>query len=146
MNISIDVGGSRGVVELWNDAPGSVQALLASLPISTEFRHCRWSGDACFADVADGPLCELDGSEVSVVSIYPGTLVVRVPEKAAPAAELLLAYGDAEHRWPTGPKLVALLGEIAEGRAAIFDELRKTAVSGPVALRLSREIADEHEA
>jgi hypothetical protein len=141
MNISITVGGSRGVVELWDDAPRSVQALLDGLPIATELRQCRWSGDACFADVEDGPLAELDGAEVSVVSIYPGTLVLRVAEEVAPAAELLLGYGDAEHRWPTGPKLVALLGEITEGRKEILDELRNTAVSGPVALRLSREAA-----
>jgi hypothetical protein len=142
MNISIAVGGSRGVVELWDDAPRSVHALLESLPITAELRHCRWSGDACFADVEEGPLAELDGSEVSVISIYPGTVVVRVAEEAAPSAELLVGYGDAEHRWPTGPKLVALLGEITDGRKEIFDELRKTAVAGPVTMRLSREAAE----
>lgn len=136
MEIAIEVGTATGVIRLWDLAPRAVAALQAELPITSRIQHCRWSGDACFADLG-GTLDDLDTSEATVVSIYPGTLALRAAEDPAPTAEILLAYGAAEHRWPTGPKPVTPLGEMISGTDAVFEVLRGTATGGPQVLRLT---------
>lgn len=137
MELELTVNGVSGTVRLWPaDAPRTVAALVASLPLEAKLKQCRWSGDACFTVFANGPVCELGEIEAPAVTIYPGTLVVRHAEPAAPHAELLVGYGSAEHRWPDGPKPVTPVGEITAGRDELFGQMRAVAATGPVTLTL----------
>lgn len=137
MELELTVNGVSGTVRLWPaGAPRTVAALVASLPFESRLEQCRWSGDACFTVFAEGSVCELGGVEAPAVTIYPGTLVVRPAEPAAPHAELLIGYGAAEHRWPDGPKPVTPVGEITTGRDQLFGQLRAVAAAGPASLVL----------
>jgi hypothetical protein len=138
MDLELSLNGTVGTVRLWPDlAPKTVAALVANLPLETKFKQCRWSGDACFTDFhAGGPLSEIDKLELPVVSIYPGAVTVRLGEPGAEEPELLIGYGTAEHRWPTGPKPVVPVGEITEGREALFAIMRSIAEEGPADITL----------
>lgn len=137
MELELTVNGVSGTVRLWPaHAPDTVDALIKSLPLETKLKQCRWSGDACFTEFDHGPICEIDKLELPVVTIYPGTVVIRLAEAASPHAELLMGYASAEHRWPNGPKPVTPVGEINAGREALFDQMRAIAVNGPVPVTL----------
>jgi hypothetical protein len=138
MDLELTLNGAKGTVRLWQDvAPKTVAAMVANLPLEAKFNQCRWSGDACFTDFhAGGPLSDIDQLELPVVSIYPGTVTVRLGEPGAEAPELLIGYGIAEHRWPTGPKPVVPVGEITEGREELFAVMRSIAANGPADITL----------
>lgn len=105
-------------------APKSTEALLQALPIQTRLRHGKLSGEACFLDIDSGPLLQLPGDpELSVTSIYKGYLVLTVhPDMGH--AELLISYGLAEYRWPTGRRYVTPVGKTENGDA-LFEVLRR---------------------
>ncbi len=136
-SIEVTVAGASARVTLWDDlAPKTVAALLESLPLELPLQHCKWSGSACFADVSGGAMAALGALESPVVSIYPGVLAVRPPTPGAPGAELLIAYGDAEYRWPDGRRQVTPVGELEPGARALLDALAATAVKGRTTIRL----------
>jgi hypothetical protein len=137
MELELTVNGIAGTVRLWpHTAPDTVAALVASLPLESELKQCRWSGDASFTDLPSGPITGVERLEAPAVTIYPGTLVVRLAEPASPHAELLIGYGSAEHRWPDGPKPVTPVGEICSQRAELFREMRAIAMTGPAPVTL----------
>jgi hypothetical protein len=136
-SIEVTVAGASARAVLWDDlAPRTVAALLESLPLELPLQHCKWSGSACFADVSGGAMTALGALESPVVSIYPGVLAVRPPAAGAPGAELLIAYGDAEYRWPDGRRQVTPVGELEPGARALLDALAATAVKGRTTIRL----------
>jgi len=137
VELDLSVNGVSGTVRLWPAiAPNTVDALIKSLPLETQLRQCRWSGDACFTSFDNGPISEIENLEHPVVTIYPGTIAVRLAEDISPHAELLVGYGSAEHRWPDGPKPVTPVGEISEGIEALLDQMRDIAANGPVPMTL----------
>jgi hypothetical protein len=139
LELAIDDVSAR--IVLWRHlAPKAVEALLASLPIETPLHHCKWSGEACFAEIASGPLTALADLECPVTSIYPGTLVVRPPDAATSNAELLIAYGDAEYRWPTSRMYVTPVGRLADDGGRLFTVLSEMASSGDRRVRLAPEM------
>ena len=108
--IELRIGGIMARAALWEElAPKTVAALIEAMPIEAPLLHCKWSGRAVFASVA---IAGLAGLELPVTSIYPGVLVIRPPEPGASAAELLIAYGDAEFRWPDGWRYVTPFAEL----------------------------------
>lgn len=136
-SIELTVSGASARAVLWDDlAPKTVAALLESLPLEIALQHCKWSGSACFADVSAGPIAAVGALESPVVSIYPGVLAVRPPVTGAPGAELLIAYGDAEYRWPDGRRQVTPVGELEPGGRALLDALAATAVKGRTTIHL----------
>jgi hypothetical protein len=136
-SIELTVSGASARATLWDDlAPKTVAALLESLPLEVPLQHCKWSGSACFADVSKGVIAAVSGLESPVVSIYPGVLAVRPAAPGAPGAELLIAYGDAEYRWPDGRRQVTPVGELEPGARAVLDALAATAVNGRTTIRL----------
>jgi len=136
-SIELTVSGTSARVVLWDDlAPKTVAALLESLPLEIPLQHCKWSGSACFADVSKGAIAGVSGLESPVVSIYPGVLAVRPPAPGAPGAELLIAYGDAEYRWPDGRRQVTPVGELEPGARTVLDALAATAAKGRTTIRL----------
>jgi len=125
-------------IRLWPDlAPKTVEALLGSLPVDTELRHCKWSGDACFAELDRGPIMSVTAFESAVTSIYPGTLVVRPQNALAPTAEMLLSYGDAEYRWPTDRMSVTPVGEVQGDTTRLFAIMARTATTGSTRVRIT---------
>ncbi|HYM51055.1 MAG TPA: DUF3830 family protein [Candidatus Limnocylindrales bacterium] len=137
-SLELEVDGVTARFALRDDlAPQTVRALVASLPVETTLRHCRWSGDACFAEIARGPILEISALESGVTSIYPGTLVLRPANAIAPTAEILIAYGDAEYRWPTSRMYVTPVGEVQGDPSALFKVLAKTSSAGQTTVRLA---------
>jgi hypothetical protein len=125
-SITVNVDGAEARFSLLDEwAPKSTEAVWLSLPLTTRIRHGKLSGEACFLDIKDGPLLELPGDpELPVTSIYKGYLVLTVhPELGA--AELLISYGTAEYRWPTGRRYVTPVGVVESGADALFDVLRR---------------------
>lgn len=136
-SIELLISGVSARAVLWDDlAPKTVAALIESLPLEIPLQHCKWSGGACFAHITGGAMVKLEGVESPVTSIYPGVLAVRPPNAVSPIAELLIAHGDAEYRWPDGRRQVTPLGELEPATKALFDVLAATAVNGKTTIRL----------
>lgn len=140
--INLVVFGVTARAILWPDfAPKSVDALIRSLPLELPLQHCKWSGPACFAEIAGGALAAVAALENPVVSIYPGVLALRPPTPTLPHGELLIAYGDAEYRMPDGRRFVTPLGELESGSEAFFAALGRTAIEGRTTIRLTAATA-----
>ena len=134
INLVVSYFAARAV--LWPDfAPKSVAALVRSLPL--EHPLCKWSGPACFAELAGEAISTIECLETPVISIYAGVLGLRPPHPGLPSGELLLAYGDAEFRMPDGRRFVTPLGEIEPGSDAVLAALARTATEGRATLRLT---------
>jgi hypothetical protein len=137
-SLVLRVGDAEAEVRLWPHlAPRTVEALVAALPVETDLQHCKWSGSACFADLSGPSLLALEGLESPVTSIYPRTLAVRPPTGPAPTAELLIAYGGAEYRWPDGRAYVTPVGELVGEAGACLSALAATAADGRVRVRIA---------
>jgi hypothetical protein len=137
--ITVSVDGTEATFSLLDEwAPKSTAALWQSLPLSTRIRHGKLSGEACFLDISQGPLLGLPGDpELPVTSIYRGYLVLTVhPELGA--AELLISYGTAEYRWPTGRRYVTPVGVVESGGDALFDVLRRMFREGEKSIEIRR--------
>jgi hypothetical protein len=115
-------------------APKTIAALIDTMPVEAALLHCKWSGRACFSEVA---IPKLDGLESPVTSIYPGVLVIRPPEQDATTVELLIAYGDAEFRWPDGRRYVTPFAELEPGSEGLLAVLAQTGERGKTTLRIS---------
>ena len=129
--IEVEVEGAKAEFELRDDlAPQTVAALWESLPIETSIRHGKLSGSACFIDVEHGPIASIAADpELPVTSIYKGWIVA-FPAPSMGFTELLISYGVAEYRWPTGRKLVTPVAELQGDGAALFDVLQRTHSEG----------------
>jgi hypothetical protein len=140
--IEVEVEGAKAEFELRDDlAPQTVAALWESLPIETSIRHGKLSGSACFIDVEHGPIASIAADpELPVTSIYKGWIVA-FPAPSMGFTELLISYGVAEYRWPTGRKLVTPVAELQGDGSALFDVLQRTHTEGEksVAIRRSGE-------
>jgi Protein of unknown function (DUF3830) len=140
--IEVEVEGAKAEFELRDDlAPQTVAALWESLPIETSIRHGKLSGSACFIDVEHGPIASIAADpELPVTSIYKGWIVA-FPAPSMGFTELLISYGVAEYRWPTGRKLVTPVAELQGDGSALFDVLQRTHSEGEksVAIRRSGE-------
>jgi Protein of unknown function (DUF3830) len=140
--IEVEVEGAKAEFELRDDlAPQTVAALWGSLPIETSIRHGKLSGSACFIDVEHGPIASIAADpELPVTSIYKGWIVA-FPAPSMGFTELLISYGVAEYRWPTGRKLVTPVAELQGDGSALFDVLQRTHSEGEksVAIRRSGE-------
>ena len=137
--IEVQVGQARASFVLQEDlAPKSTAALWESLPIEATLRHGKLSGDACYFEVTGKPLAELpETPELGVTSIYQGYMVV-LPSPARGRAELLISYGLAEYRWPTGRRYVTPLAELDGDGSALFDALRRTQSEGQTTVSVRR--------
>lgn len=137
--IEVEVEGVRATFVLRQDlAPKSTAALWESLPIQGPLRHTKLSGDACCTEVHAGPLTQLPETlELGVTSIYQGFLVV-FPSPACGKAQLLISYGQAEYRGPTGRRYVTPLAEVEGDGTALFDALRHTPTEGEKSITLRR--------
>jgi hypothetical protein len=137
--IAVEVEGASATFVLREDlAPKSTAALWESLPIAGPLWHGKLSGEACFTRVEYGPLLQLpEAPELGVCSIYRGFLVV-FTSPARGSAELLISYGQAEYRWPTGRRYVTPLAEIEGDASALFDALRRTHVEGEKSITIRR--------
>jgi hypothetical protein len=129
--IEVEVEGAKAEFELREDfAPKTIAALWDSLPIETSIRHGKLSGSACFIDVEHGPIASIAAEpELPVTSIYKGWIVA-FPAPSMGFTELLISYGVAEYRWPTGRKLVTPVAELQGDGSALFDVLQRTHAEG----------------
>ena len=129
--IEVEVEGAKAEFELRDDlAPQTTAALWESLPIETSIRHGKLSGSACFIDVEHEPIASIAADpELPVTSIYKGWIVA-FPAPSMGFTELLISYGVAEYRWPTGRKLVTPVAELQGDGSALFDVLQRTHSEG----------------
>ena len=129
--IEVEVEGAKAEFELRDDlSPQTAAALWDSLPIETSIRHGKLSGSACFIDVEHGPIASIAADpELPVTSIYKGWIVA-FPAPSMGFTELLISYGVAEYRWPTGRKLVTPVAELQGDGSALFDVLQRTHSEG----------------
>lgn len=137
--IEVEVEGAKAEFELRDDlAPQTVAALWESLPIETSIRHGKLSGSACFIDVEHGPIASIAADpELPVTSIYKGWIVA-FPAPSMGFTELLISYGVAEYRWPTGRKLVTPVAELQGDGSALFDVLQRTHSEGEKSVLVRR--------
>jgi hypothetical protein len=135
--IDLELDGVIARAVLWPElAPKSVAALVAVLPLEADLQHCKWSGEACFADLPAERLGSLEGLESPATSIYPGTLALRPPNARASGVELLASYGIAEYRWPDGRSLVSPIGELTGDAGPFLAALASTGWEGRKRLRI----------
>ena len=129
--IEVEVGGNSARFVLREDlAPKATHALWESLPIEGPLTHGKLSGEACFLHVHKAPLGELSAQlELAVTSIYRGWMVVH-PSPASNRAELLISYGLAEYRCPTGREYVTPIAELDGDGTALFSALQRTLTDG----------------
>jgi hypothetical protein len=129
--IAIEVDGAQAVFALRDDlSPKTAAALWDSLPITGPIRHGKLSGEACYFNVEQPPLSGIaERPELPVSSIYKGWLVA-FPAPHEGRTELLISYGLAEYRWPTGRRLVSPVAELQGDGSALFDVLRRTHSEG----------------
>ena len=129
--IEVEIEGAKAEFELRDDlAPQMTEALWESLPIETSIRHGKQSGSACFIDVEHGPIAGIAAEpEFPVTSIYKGWIVA-FPAPSMGFTELLISYGVAEYRWPTGRKLVTPVAELQGDGSALFAVLQQTHSEG----------------
>lgn len=137
--IEVEADGARARFVLLEDlAPKSAQALWESLPIDTSLTHGKLSGDACYFGVHSGPLMELpEQPELGVTSIYKGHMVL-FPSPSRGVAELLISYGQAEYRWPTGRRYVTPVAELEGDGSDLFAVLKRTHVEGQKRIAVRR--------
>lgn len=137
--IEIEVEKARARFILRPDiAPRSSFALWENLPIQGPIRHSMLSGEACFIQVQEGPLTQLPViPEFGVTSIYRGFLVV-VPLPAEGKAEILISYGQAEYRCPTGRRHITPIAEIEGDGTAFFEVLKRTHSEGEKFIKIWR--------
>jgi hypothetical protein len=140
--IEVAVGDARARFALRDDlSPVAAAALWETLPIETSIRHGKLSGDACFFDVDRAPLATIpERPECPVTSIYQGWIVA-FPFPAHGMTELLISYGLAEYRWPTGRRLVSPVAELEGDGTALIAALKATHARGeaPVSVRRVEE-------
>jgi hypothetical protein len=137
-SISITVDGATAQFDLLPEySPQSVEAIWESLPIKSELRHGKLSGEACFLDVESELLLKLPQvPELPVTSIYKGYLVLVVfPELGH--AEFLISYGTAEYRWPTGRRYVSPVARTSNGDD-LFAVLRRMFSEGAKPVEVAR--------
>jgi hypothetical protein len=119
-------------------APKTTEALWETLPIEANIRHGKLSGDACYFGVARTPLAALaEQSELPVTSIYKGWIVA-FPSPARGTTEMLISYGVAEYRWPTGRRYVTPVAELEGDGDTLFDVLRRTQIEGEKRITIRR--------
>ena len=137
--IEAEVEGARALFLLREDlAPQSTAALWDALPIEATLRHAKWSGDACFLEVSGGPLATLpERPEFGVTSIYRGWIAL-FPSPSRGGGELLISYGVAEYRWPTGRRYVTPVAELEGDGTQLLDVLRRTHIEGEKRITLRR--------
>ncbi|MHB8440302.1 MAG: DUF3830 family protein [Acidimicrobiales bacterium] len=139
-SITVRVGSSQATFRLLDElAPRSTQALWEALPVDATLTHGKLSGDACFLDVEGGPLAALPASpELPETSIYRGYMAL-FPHPEAGEGELLISYGLAEYRWPTGRRYVCPVGQITAAAPDFLDILRGTHAHGSVPVSIRRQ-------
>jgi hypothetical protein len=137
--MDVEVEGARARFVLRDDlAPKSTAALWDTLPIETTLAHAKLSGDACFFSVNGGPLVQLpEQPELSVASIYQGYIVL-APSPARGVAELLVSYGLAESRSPTGRRYVTPVAELEGDGSGLFAALKRTHTHGETRVAVRR--------
>jgi Protein of unknown function (DUF3830) len=137
--MDVEVEGARARFILLDDlAPKSAAALWDTLPIETTLAHGKLSGDACFFSVHTGPLMALpEQPEFGVTSIYQGYMVL-APSPARGVAELLLSYGLAESRSPTGRRYVTPVAELEGDGSGLFAALKRTHTRGETRVTVRR--------
>jgi hypothetical protein len=139
-DITVEVGGSTATFELLEDlAPRSTEALWGALPIDATLTHGKLSGDACFLDVHGGPLAALPAApELPETSIYRGYMAL-FPHPEADEAELLISYGLAEYRWPTGRRYICPVARVKSADPAFLETLLATQAHGSTSVHLRRK-------
>lgn len=134
IKIRVDEVTCRAV--LHDDAPTLGGLLWNALPLTSELRHVRWSGEAGYL-LADG-LRHLDPPDERRISMFGQKQVVMRPEHA----ELAIAYGqgqarDATSRGTTTYHIASLIGDadpllrrVAETRHTGLTPIEITRVEG----------------
>lgn len=137
--IEVEVDGRTARFKLSEDlAPKTSAALWEALPVEASLRHVKLSGDACFCNVEREPLASLPESlELPVTSIYKGWIAAS-PSPAHGRTELLISYGLAEFRGPTGRLYVTPVAELQGDGTELFDVLESTQIEGEKSIAMRR--------
>jgi hypothetical protein len=137
--IEVAVDGASARFVLQDDlAPRTAAALWDALPITAPLRHSIRSGEACYAEFSSPALALLPARpEVHAASIYKGWLAVR-SNPPQTLGEILISYGLAEYRTPTGLQHITPLAELSGEGEALFEALQRTHAEGEKTLRISR--------
>jgi hypothetical protein len=131
--IGIELGDVSVTGALFEDrAPRAVDRLWEALPVSTELRHARRSGNAAYV-VAPGMASSDLAVENQVSFCYPGSICL-MPSTGT----FLLAYGQAQARTEDGNVWVTHLGELEGDTAAFFALLAETQRKGVKQVTITR--------
>lgn len=136
--VKVTVGQVQAEFELMQDvAPETAAAFWDSLPVDERLTHARWAGGACWFKTDRTPIASMDRIEHPVASIYPGVMVVR-PDPPSGVAEVLLSYGTAESRGPTGRTYATPVAQLVGDETALFAVLANTWAGGATQIRVER--------
>lgn len=124
--VRVSVGSVSATFRLAEElAPRSADAFWGSLPLTAALTHGKLSGDACYFHVKGGPLAALPSTpELPATSIYRGYMALLARPEVG-AAEILISYGLAEYRWPTGRRYVTPIAKVVDADASFFEVLRR---------------------
>jgi hypothetical protein len=129
----VEVEGAKATFSLRDDiAPKTAAAFWESLPLEVELHHGKLSGDACYFEVSDGSaLTKLpQKAELGLASIYKGWLAAFPYGESTGKTEVLISYGLAEYRWPTGRRHITPFAEAEGDTNALNDKFRSTRAEG----------------
>ena len=141
--IELEADGVRATLCVADDlAPKSAGAFWDALPLDLSIEGTQWSGEACRAVIEGGPLGSLPARpELGVSSLYRGHLLVA--PIGGGRAEVLISFGQAELRGPTGRRYANLVAEPDgdfEPLARSLAQIARRETGGTLAIRrLSEE-------
>lgn len=122
-------------------APKATAVLWDALPLSVPIRRSALSGESCSATFSSSGLAALPARrEVGVASIYPGWMVLQ-STPGSDEGELVISFGLAEYRTPTGRHHVTPVAELDGDGHSLLAALRGLYDGGEQTIEL-RQAAD----
>jgi hypothetical protein len=129
--MQFQLDGTSATAELLEDeAPETSRQLWDALPITTDLRHARWSGNAAYAMVPAVGQLKLENQ---VSFIYPATVVYQPDE-----GELLISYGQAQMRDASGNGWASYFARLEGDASEFLAAVQRTQAQGVKRLTIRR--------
>lgn len=131
--LEIEVGDLRFAAELVPEAPRTLEALRALLPLESRLVHARWSGEACWI-----PFGKLDLSlEFENATCYPAPGELLLYRGGKSETELLFPYGAASFASKSGALAGNHFATVTEGRGRLRELGQRVLWEGAQPIRIT---------
>jgi hypothetical protein len=125
-DMAITVGDLRFTARWEPDAPRTIEAIRALLPLRDKLIHCRWSGEGCWIPLGDIDLGT--GFEHHTSHPAPGDIIVY--PGGISECEILIAYGGVAFSSKVGQLAGNHFATIVEGREQLAEMGRRVLWQG----------------